>query len=674
MGIHHRRVHGLPRLPRRFASGEASRTSVSPGRRGVLRLLLVTSGGMAVIGLPGGTQGNPAVVVRGYFGARGAAYQREFGELCRSDVNAVVEEAAAYAAEHPEGTVTSFYLRNLLRVLQDQCGETAALNCVSEVLRKNLSLERLRRFLSALTEAQLPARDRLILWAEGCADPARRDLVASLLPRISCSPDSMKDLMPQTPLGLLWKGQGLLQLSRRAPETQRTNLRAESIACLSPATKARETALEACLWLGYANLETGDADAAIEALDRAVELQPSSSSPRFARARAYEAAGLPGRARQEREAGDRMRESERERDLRSEEGLRHSLAQGRNGSKMAVVGIARGEGTGRYLTEAVQGYSNALEYHAPQDATRLRRVLLYACVGKWPEARQDAETLMEQRPEWSYPRRLRQRAIRELGDATSGAQTVGEGVSLPELPDAPPLRQGERLRLDFRKLSAMAQSPQTPEDAEALAQALIAPDIDALHWGYAFAGVEGLPEDLLRLVVPYLNTYVVAAVRPDIACFEEPARLLGRAGDGSSVPYLVVAACTQGPPPRNRLNRTAVRALTGYPADVAVPALRTVLARDPDPVTRELVETALTKADPQAVGDYYTGLILAGSRQQQVLGADRLEGDLGLLTLVEIVTDTSVSRDTAQAAADALGHFDREVCQWAKAQVAGRHP
>ncbi len=405
----------------------------------------------------------------------------------------------------------------------------------------------------------------------------------------------------------------------------------------------------------------GQYEEALPLLDQVIEGDPEHIRAHRTRAWAHRNLGHTAEAEadtaraEELEAAAEAREAAaREAHLRSAAGLEQLSRSADSGVRQALAMGGRGEAE-RYADMASERLDELLHYHPDQALFRLKRGMFRHHLGQAAEALADYEAYVAVTDDAPYVHYLRAKALTALGREEEAAEALAayeRGIAAFEAPTlAMALASPERPTLGLDHWDVVGLADAAEQNAETLARVLVDAGTDGPTWSKAIWVLEELDDGQLIPLVPYLE-------QATLVCeMHYPGRLtlvslLGRAGQASSIPYLLHAA-TDARPEAFAWRKKAVEALGELPREVAEPALqRLVLASEDRKVVNWSVRQLL-ELSGESYRHFCVRTMLEAPREYQIRAAKVLGEPLSLLVLLEIAGDENAegaAREEARAA------------------------
>jgi len=589
---------------------------------------------------------------------------RQLAEVEREEVARTFRVMLASPDELPDYVHAIGLVHGLIRCLGEQQGVL--------LLREVLMGAEEGEWPSGVEQRRLPALDTPAGWAlfEDLAGAAQskavREQARERLWELSSVSKTFMLFQPSKPLGFYYRGLAHLSQAARGREP-RVDAPRNARADLEQAIALDPTLVQAHIQRANALIRSKRFAEAIESLDRVIAQNPGYGRLEShdigegvgwayeLRSDAHRALGHEAEADSDLRAAQRLRREAREAYLRSANGLKEEAHRADGWLLHGAVVRGSWEDTSTFFPKALPHLNNIVRYHPDQALYRLKRGMLHHEFGEVAQALADYDGFIAAVPGAPYAQYLRAKALEALGREDEAAVALAacqQGIAAfdpPQLPAELPVAERPRLGLDYAQVVELAKAPR--ENAETLARVLLGAGTDGPTWSKAIWVLEELDDGQLIPLVPYLE-------QATLVCeMHYPGRLtlvslLGRAGQASSIPYLLHAA-TDARPEAFAWRKKAVEALGELPREVAEPALqRLVLASEDRKVVNWSVRQLL-ELSGESYRHFCVRTMLEAPREYQIRAAKVLGEPLSLLVLLEIAGDENAegpAREEARAA------------------------
>jgi len=516
-------------------------------------------------------------------------------------------------------------------------------------------------------------------WGAGVAAHARnqtmRTVAAAWLETVTPNAADLERASTQDPAEVYWTGRGWYRCATRSARADRSDeartYYANALAAFKQAMARQPSDSEIAFWVASTQQAMGDAQAALDSANRAVAASPSRAQAYDLRAKIHRQLGNADQAREDVAKAAQARAEAREHQLRSAEGAAEELEYARN---CAPLPFSSGRTAAGAPSQALEHYSNVVRYHPDRLDALVERGLLQLLADRFEGALADFSAYAKVAPDVPYVRYLRGRALVRQERQVEAAEDVAfwrehEGRrpqrSVPR--DLPSVARTHRV-MDWHEAVARGAQAQV-ESIPVLAEVLVSDQVDSLTRGHATQSLLQFPLERLQPVAAAADTALL--LDPELG--ETIVKLIEKIRSPSSVPYLAAAACPD-PEATGFMRLTALRALFAlslFPKEHAAPALQELVLAELDDYLAALAAKYFRQVDPEGVEPFLEGIILTGTRKDQVRAASVSTSTLAMLTLLEIVDDDGATeRALREAAATALrrkGAFEA----WVRERLGG---
>jgi len=492
------------------------------------------------------------------------------------------------------------------------------------------------------------------------------------------SVEELSALQPETAKALLLRAQGygrLAYVMRRRGHDEDARAYSElALMDAEAALRLEPRSVDALYAVAARKSGLGQYEEALPLLNQVIEGDPEHIRAHRTRAWAHrnlghtaEAEANTARAEELEAAAEAREAAAREAHLRSAEGLEQLSRSADSGLRQALLMGGRGEAE-RYADMASERLDELLHYHPDQALFRLKRGMFRHHLGQAAEALADYEAYVAVTDDAPYVHYLRAKALTALGREEEAAQALvsyERGIAAfgaPTLALELPAPERPTLGLDHWDVVGLADAAE--QNTETLARVLVDAGTDGPTWAKAIFALRELDDEQLVPLAPYLEQATLVGEQ------HYPGRLtllslLRRAGQASSIPYLLHAA-TDARPEAYSWRRRAVEALGELPRELAEPALQRLALASVDPEVVELASSELLGLSRGTYRQFWLRVILGARRQYQIRAAGQFSREpLSLLMLLQTARDEEAEPAAREQAAEVLWKRWSAVAEWA---------